>query len=217
MKPFPLRSAGLICLAALALSASPCAAQPARTAPAPLSAADQGLAERARAYLQGLGAVRGRFTQTDPNGASSSGELYIQRPGKARFVYDEPRALLIVSDGAQVSVYDRRLKSFNAYPLGSTPLSLFLAREIRLDRGVEVTRVTRTPNGFSLTARDKRRQTRGWITLSFADAPLRLTEWTITDAQGSRTRVALEGLRAAGRLDPGLFVVRNPLRTAARR
>lgn len=217
MKPSRFKSIALILVATFAAAAAGSSvARPAPVAAAPLSAADQALAERARGYLQQLGSVRGRFSQTDPGGAVSGGEIYIQRPGKARFVYDEPKALLIVSDGSQVSVYDRRLKSFNAYPLGATPLSLFLAREIRLDRGVEVTRVTRTAGGFSLTARDKRHQTRGWITLSFADAPLRLTEWTITDARGSLTRVRLSGLRPAGRLDPALFVVRNPLRTGGR-
>jgi len=203
-------------LLALLLGAAVSAAAPAALAQGGLSADDQALVAKARAYLQDVGQLRGRFTQTDPGGRVSSGEIYIARPGKARFAYDPPKDMLIVSDGRLVSVYDRRLKSYNQYPLGKTPLSLFLAKEIRLDRGVEVTGVTRFAGGFGITARDSRRETRGAITLTFADDPVRLTEWTVTDAQGSRTRVKLSGLRAASGLDPSLFVVRNPLRDGGR-
>lgn len=176
------------------------------------SAADQTLVARAQAYLQGLNQVKGRFTQTDPRGSTSAGDLFIKRPGKARFAYDAPKSLLIVSDGRLVSVWDPRLKSFNNYPLGATPLALFLARDIKLQNGVEITSVQRTAGGFVIDARDARKQARGAVTLTFAEAPLRLAEWTITDAQGGRTRVRLSGLAPVASLDPKLFELRNPLR-----
>jgi outer membrane lipoprotein-sorting protein len=197
----------------IALAAAALLAPAAASAQGKLSAADQALVEKARVYLQGIGQLQGRFTQTDPGGRVSSGEIWIARPGKARFAYDAPKDMLIVSDGRNVSVYDRRLKTYNAYPLSRTPLSLFLAKDIRLDKGVEVTEVTRFANGFAVTARDSRRETRGWISLTFADDPMRLTEWTVTDAQGARTRVKLSGLRPASGLSPSLFVSRNPLRS----
>ena len=64
-----------------------------------------------------MASVKGRFVQTDPRGTTSSGDLYIRRPGKARFTYDAPRQLLIVSDGSRVSVYDARLKTSIPIPL----------------------------------------------------------------------------------------------------
>ena len=73
------------------------------------------------------------------------------RPGKARFEYAAPSGLLIVADGSNVNVQDRRLKTFDRYPLGSTPLTLFLSRRIRLSEGVEVTRVLRLGDGFSFS------------------------------------------------------------------
>jgi outer membrane lipoprotein-sorting protein len=90
-----------------------------------------------------------------------------------------------------------------------TPLSLFLAKEIRLDRGVVVTEVRRYADGFSITARDGGKDTAGQIVLVFGDAPMRLREWTVTDAQGQRTRVTLGNLSPAA-LDPALFVLRDP-------
>jgi len=188
-------------LAALPL-AGPAAAQ--------VGPGDQALVDRAVAYLQAMGEAKARFIQTDARGASSQGTVFLKRPGKARFAYDPPSGLLVVSNGATVSVADSRLKTFDAYPLMSTPLSLFLAKTIRLDRGVQITRVARQSDGFTITARDGRKQTAGQISLTFTDAPLALRGWAVGDAQGRTTRVRLVGLQSVSGLDPGLFVLKDP-------
>ena len=179
-----------------------------------LPAEDQQLVARATAYLEGLAQAKARFIQTDPRGQTTQGTVYLKRPGKARFAYDPPSGLLVVSDGSTVSVADSRLKTFDKYPLGSTPLSLFLAKTIRLDRGVQVTGVSRAADGFTLTARDGKRQTAGQLTLSFLENPLRLAGWTVTDAQGRATRVQLSDLAPATDLDPGLFELKDPRQRA---
>jgi len=170
-----------------------------------LPAADQALVDKAVAYLQGMPSARGRFVQTDPRGSVSQGALYLQRPGRARFEYDAPSSLLVVSDGKVVSVADKRLKTVNRYFLSQTPLKLFLADEIRLDRGVSVTRVNRMANGFELTAQDRVGKTRGQIVLTFGDSPMQLLGWKITDARNSATQVRLTSLVRVSDLDPGLF------------
>jgi outer membrane lipoprotein-sorting protein len=175
-----------------------------------LSPADQALVQRAVTYLEGLSEARALFSQTDAHGRTTTGQVYLKRPGKARFAYDPPSGLLVVSDGGVVSVQDNRLKTFDQYPLGATPLSLFLAKTIRLDKGVAITRVSRLADGFSITARDGRKQTAGEITLTFKDNPLQLAGWTVTDAQGRPTRVQLIGLQRASGLEPGLFVLKDP-------
>ncbi len=202
-----LRRTVLIGLAALAIG--PGAAY-AAAAPTPLSPEDLAKVDQATAYLQGLAQVKGRFVQTSPRGAVSRGDLYLKRPGKARFAYDPPSALLVVSDGYNVSVYDQRLRTFDQYPLGATPLALFLARQVRLDKGVKVTRVDRLSDGFTLTARDGRRLTEGQISLTFAENPMALRAWSLTDAQGQVTRVEVAELRPVDALDPGLFVLHDP-------
>lgn len=192
------------------------ARRPAASAPAPLSAADRALVDKAAAYLQQLGSAKGRFVQTDPNGATAQGTVYLQRPGKIRFEYDPSRPLLVVSDGSNVKVYDKALKTFDQYPLGRTPLALFLAREVRLDKGVVVERVERLPGGFAITARDGKREAQGRIRLVFGDGPMQFREWTTTDPQGRMTRVRLSGLTEVAALDPKLFQLRDPTRRAGR-
>jgi len=177
---------------------------------AAISAEDQALVDKAVAYLQGLSEAKGRFTQTDARGSVSQGELYLKRPGKARFAYDPPSGLLVVSDGGAVAILDSRLKTFDSYPLGATPLSLFLAKTIRLDKGVQVTRVSRAADGFSITARDGKKETAGHIVLTFADNPLSLKGWAVTDAQGRTVLVRLDRLEPTSGLAPGLFVLKDP-------
>jgi outer membrane lipoprotein-sorting protein len=173
----------------------------------PLSTDDKALVDKAAAYLQGLSEMKGRFEQTDYRGGVTRGDLYLKRPGRARFAYDPPYGLLVVSDGASVMVSDPRLKTQTRYPLGLTPLSILLAKQVRLDRGVLVTRVDRFTDGFAITARDAHHRGQGQITLTFGDNPTALREWKTTDAQGRVTDIRLTAFEPASGLDPNLFVI----------
>ena len=205
---FVLAAAGAS-LAAAALGAPALAATP--VAAAPLSAQDKALVGKATAYIQTLGSAKGRFVQTDPRGTQTQGTLWLQRPGKARFAYDGPAGLLVVSNGSFVNIYDSRLKTFESYPLGRTPLALLLAREVRLDRGVTITEVRKLSDGFTIVAQDAKRQTLGRISLDFSNAP-ELMGWTVTDVKGGETRVRLVDLQPASGLDPKLFILNDPRR-----
>ena len=206
----PDRRQFLLLAAAVGAGASLAAVVPAKARPAKLTPEQSERLQAANAYLSGLKSVQGRFNQVDAQGNETSGTLWLRRPGKARFQYDAPADLLVVSDGANVMVNDRRLKTFDQYPLWATPLGLLLAKQVRLDKGVEITAVTDTADGFTATARDGRKQTDGSITLHFTAAPLTLSGWTVTDGQGQRTQVAIGPLHEIADPDPQLFVLRDP-------
>lgn len=173
---------------------------------------DRQLVDQAATYLQSVKMAKGRFSQTSSRGSSSGGTLYLNRPGKARFEYDAPAEMLIVSDGRNVSIYDRRLKTFDRYPLGATPLGIFLSRRIRLDEDVKVTGLTRTADGFGITCVDGKGQADGRLVLEFANDPITLAGWTVVDGQGVQTRVRLSDMAAVASLDPALFVLADPRR-----
>lgn len=199
----------LILAAGLAMAAAPAfAAQPPA---ARLSAEDQALVDKATAYIQTLGSAKGRFVQTDARGTQTQGTFYLQRPGKARFAYDGPNGLLVVSNGSSVNISDPRLKTFESYPLSRTPLVLLLAREVRLDRGVTITGVRKLADGFSIQAVDAKKETRGRIELNFSSGP-DLVGWTVTDAKGAETRVRLIDFEKTSGLDPKLFISNDPRR-----
>ncbi len=204
------RALGLKTAAIMAVAALPAHAQTA------LSAEDRAALAQAQAYLQSLTSAQGSFVET--SGAQRrEGRFYIQRPGRMRFEYTNPAGLLVVSDGSNVKRYDPRLNVFRQVPLGATPLSTFLARNVRLDQGVRIDRVTRMASGaFAIVARDARRPNDGSVILAFAGNPLRLQEWTITDAQGGRTRTQLTTLQPASGLAASLFQLRDPTRRPGR-
>ena len=201
-------------LAAPALAQAPAPPRPALRTPYALSPQDRATADRAADYLQGLATVSARFHQTAPDGRPSTGVLYMQRPGKARFEYDPPARMLIVSDGRNVAVSDMRLKTFDRYPLSATPLNLLLAKQVRLDRGVKIGRVDRNAEGFAITAVDIAHQADGRLVIYFADegGRLQLRGWNAIDAQGRLTKVRLGDLQPRSGLTPALFEIRDPRR-----
>lgn len=211
--PSPSRRAFLTASAALAAftALGPLTRAFAQTATAALSARELSLVDKATQYLQGLNEVEGRFEQTNPRGAVQTGDIFLKRPGKARFQYDAPSGLLVVSDGRNVSVWDSRLRTFDRTLLGATPLAILLARQIRLDQDVEVFRVGNYDDGFFLSARSAsgQAQTEGYITLVFGGKPLALRGWTLVDGQGQATKVKIISLEPQS-VRPELFVLDDP-------
>ncbi|WP_184715057.1 outer-membrane lipoprotein carrier protein LolA [Caulobacter sp.] len=206
----------LIAAGLAAALASPAFAQQGAPQPAKLTPQQQAQLDKATAYIQNLSSAKGRFVQTDARGTVTQGTLYLQRPGKARFAYDAPAGLLVVSNGKNVNIFDSRLKTFESYPLSKTPLNLLLAREVRLDRGVVITDVRPLADGFTIVAQDARRQALGKITIDFSNSPLGLMGWTITDIKGGQIRVRLSDFGPTSGLDPKLFELTDPRRKSGR-
>lgn len=193
------------------LAALPAAAQ------SGLSTEDRATLATAQTYLQNLTSAQGTFVETGAGGQRREGRFYLQRPGRMRFEYTNPAGLLVVSDGNNVKRYDPRLNVFRQVPLGATPLSTFLARNVRLDQDVRIDRVTRMQSGaFAITARDSNRPNDGSVILAFAGSPMRLQEWTITEASGARTRTQLTTLTPASGLADSLFRLTDPTRRPGR-
>ncbi|MDB5480570.1 MAG: hypothetical protein JWO83_1623 [Caulobacteraceae bacterium] len=211
-----LRRHALLGLALAVIAPRAIAAAPETPPPQPppsLSSEDSREVARIVDYLQGLTSARSRFVQTDARGAQSEGIFYLQRPGRARFEYDPPSGLVIASDGRNVTVVDRRLRTKHVYPLASTPLALFLARNIRLDKGVVVRQVSRDGGNVTVVAEDARGKAKGQIALTLTQSPLALTGWSVKDARGGVVKVRLDGLTRAAPHDPGFFELPNPRTT----
>ncbi len=186
-----------LALAALAAFAAPAPAQDARDL------------ARVSAYLNALDTAVGDFVQIAPNGETSDGRFYIDRPGKIRFEYTPPNPALVVSDGTWVVVYDLRDCSKQTAPLSSTPLELLLRERVNLREDEAVTGIERRPGQMRVTAVDPDNPERGSITLIFNENPLELRQWVITDAEGRDTTVALSSIRRGVDVEIGKFLPNN--------
>lgn len=199
-----LALAGL-CAAALAV--------PSHAATAPrdtLSAEDRADIARVENYLNGIRTLSARFLQISDSGGTAEGRLYLSRPGKLRLEYDPPVPILLVTSGGFLVHYDKQLNSVSYLPIDSTPAGLLVRDHIALSGDVTVTKVERGPGSLRLTLVQSKDSQAGRLTLAFSERPFALSNWQVTDAQGSVTRVALIEPHTGVSLDPSLFRFNNP-------
>ncbi len=209
----------LLLFAALSLPGAACAqalSLPppgiARTAPraAVLSDADAALIQQVQTYLDQVHALKARFLQIAPDGRTSTGTAWLQRPGRMRFAYDPPSPLLLVAGHGQVTFHDSELDQTTNIPVDQTPLGLLLADRLSLSGDVTVTALERGPATVQLTLVRTSTPSDGSLTLIFANPPLALRGWSVIDAQGRLTRISLGQVVFGGRFDPALFTFTDP-------
>ncbi|MDP3737383.1 MAG: outer-membrane lipoprotein carrier protein LolA [Hyphomonadaceae bacterium] len=184
--------------------------QPAPNTKPATSAVDRpAIVERVGKALSDVKTAQGSFTQTD-QGGSSSGAFYISRPGKVRFEYKQPEPMFLVSDGVSVSIEEPKRGSYDAVPLSSTPLNLFLRSNVDLKRDGSVTDVTTSNGSYFVTMVDKTGEAEGKMILEFRQSDFELLGWRAIDGAGSETRVKLTDMKKNVALKPALFVVKDP-------
>lgn len=184
--------------------------QPApNTKPATPAADRTAIVDRVGKALSDVKTAQGSFTQVD-QGGSSSGAFYISRPGKVRFEYKQPEPMFLVSDGVSVSIEEPKRGSYDAVPLSSTPLNLFLRSNVNLQRDGSVTDVQTSNGSHFVTMVDKTGEAEGKMILEFRASDFELLGWRAIDGAGGETRVKLTDIKTNVSLKPALFVVKDP-------
>lgn len=165
--------------------------------------------EQISSYFNGLTTAKGRFTQINGDGSRSTGTLYLNRPGRARFEYDPPEESLVMAGGGQVAIFDGRSnrRRPEQYPLKRTPLNIILERNVNLTNKAAVVRHREIAAGTVVALQDPSDPSSGLIELLFAGSPMRLAEWVVTDGGGGRTRVILDTLETGLQFSPVLFSI----------
>ena len=172
---------------------------------AALSELDRVDLARIEDYLTNIRTLRSRFLQVSTAGAPIEGDLYLNRPGKMRFEYDPPYPVLLLADGLVLLYYDKELKEETYLPLWETPLWFLLRDEVELDDSVRVVALQRGPGSLRVTVEQNDDSPQGRVTLVFADRPLTLKKWVVTDAQGVTTEVALLSPQIGVEIDEDIF------------
>ncbi|MAN56878.1 MAG: outer membrane lipoprotein carrier protein LolA [Paracoccus sp. (in: a-proteobacteria)] len=158
-------------------------------------------------YLNGLTTATSDFTQVNPDGTMSTGTVYIRRPGRVRFEYNNDKTLVVAS-GGNVTVVDPKSNGGpQQYPLSRTPLSIILARNVDLGRANMVTGYAEAKNSTVVTAQDPANPQYGNIQLVFT-SPTELRQWIVTDDSGQKTTVILGEMRKGVSIPDSKFVMR---------
>ena len=165
------------------------------------------------AYLNDLKTAEGTFAQINDDGSTSSGKLYIKRPGKMRFEYNPPDSALVVASSNAVYIADSKSNQRpETYPLRRTPLSLILARNVNLSAANMVVGHSFDGTATVVTAQDPENPEYGSIQMKFTGNPVQLRQWVVKDNGGGETTVVLGELKTGGTLSNRLFDAPRPNR-----
>lgn len=192
-------------LGALALAPFAGLAAHAADAPMTLSSDDKADLKRVGAYLDGIHTMRARFQQVAAGGGLASGKIFLRRPGLMRVEYEPPVPVLLVADGLWVNYYDSDLDQLTQIPIAQTPIWFLLQESISFSPAITVTRIERSPGALRVSVYQTENPDAGSASLTFADDPLQLKQWTIKDSRGTEVAIALQDAIFGGALSNDLF------------
>ncbi len=181
------------------------------------SAANAGGKERLQAFLNGVESLQANFEQSvfDTSQGQArrlQGIFYLQRPGKFRWDYTEPKGQLVLADGSTVWLVEDDLKQAyhkaQSQALRGTP-ALLLAEQLRLEDHFEVVELgdSQAMEWVELIPRDPESQFVR-VLLAFAGNELRRME--LSDKFGQVTRFSFSEIKRNPRLDAKLFQYTPP-------
>ena len=148
--------------------------------------------------------MMGEFVQFGPSGEQTGGKFFIERPGRVLFLYEEPSNIRVVADGQSVVVNNKKLDTWDVYPLNKTPLKLVLGDRIDLSGG-RVKSVSEETDLTTIVMQDKQVFGDSQITMMFDPQSYDLRQWTIRDAQGKDTTVMIFNTREGVTFGDGTF------------
>jgi len=179
--------------------------------------ASAGGKDRLQAFLSGVESLQARFDQSvfDTSQGQTrrlEGVFYLQRPGKFRWDYTEPKGQIVLADGKTVWLVEEDLKQAYQKPqsdaLRGTP-ALLLTEQLKLEDHFDIADLgpSQDLEWVELVPRDPESQfTR--ILLAFKDNELRRME--LADKFAQVTRFGFSDIKRNPRLDPKLFVYTPP-------
>ena len=126
-------------------------------------------------------------------GADGEGHVDAIVDDQARAVI--ARELCISSDGRTITVKNRKLNTTDRYPLFGTPLHFILNDDVDLRNNNRIVDVRREDDNVIVDVETNAAAWRANVSIVFSGAALELRQWTVVDAQGLSTTVALRDVK----------------------
>ena len=174
--------------------------------PVEASAQASAAAQKIADHFASVKTMAGEFVQFGPRGEQTGGKFFIDRPGKIRFNYEDPSPMRVIADGRSVVIGNRKLKTWDLYPLSKTPLNLLLGEKIDLSAKM-VRSVKEEADLTTIVLGDRNMFGDSTITMMFDPKTYDLRQWTITDAQGKDTSVMIFNVKTGIPLDDKVFAI----------
>ena len=174
-------------------------------------------AEGLQQKLNALHSMTAHFKQTVFEGHAqiqqSSGTLYLQRPGKFRWLTAKPSSQLIVSDGKTLWIYDEDLEQVSIKQLNKevqgTPALFLSGYDEKISAQFDVAYKTKKGlDNYTLTPKKNIRSQYLWIELSYLKN--KLQQLKFKDKLGQQTVVLFSRVDLKPTLKPELFSFSPP-------
>ncbi|MAW88963.1 MAG: hypothetical protein CMJ42_20795 [Phyllobacteriaceae bacterium] len=169
-------------------------------------AAPPAIAQKIADHFSSVKSMTGEFVQFGPRGEQTGGTFALMRPGKIRFDYEDAAAYRVVSDGSHVLLNNRKLRTYETYPLSKTPLKLLLDERIDLSKA-SIEDVKADEDIVTVRMSDKSVFGNARITMVFDTVTSELRQWTITDQQGKETTVMIFNVKQGVPLQEASFAI----------
>ena len=155
--------------------------------------------------IERITTAKGRFMQISDSGQIVRGDIYIARPRRMRFDYDDPSPALLVADGRFIGTYNTKDETSAHRQINQTPLKFLLNEDPDLANGVRVLKIERVAESVLVTIQDRRNPNQGQLILVLDTRTLELRAWQVIDDKGERTTVRLESMNYGVPLSENLF------------
>ncbi|MGD8325747.1 MAG: outer-membrane lipoprotein carrier protein LolA [Sphingomonadales bacterium] len=173
-------------------------------------------------WLRDVKALKSNFVQIGPDGRTTSGTMYLERPGKIRFEYEGNNEILIVADGKTLNLIDYEVDQVTSWPVKDTPLALLLQSDVDLEDHILVSEPAAGPlaGTIAVSAEDPKRPEYGTVTFLFSRVDqdeIELKAWRVMDAQGLTTTVTLAEAELNIDVDDKVFTFKDPRKSPVQR
>ena len=147
---------------------------------------------RIQEYLVDIKTLEANFSQINDTGEIMTGKLFLKKPGKIRFSYDNPHNLQIVSKQQALLIFDPKNSGSGplTYPLSSTPLGFLIKNEV----GALI-----NDNSKSFEIDDKMfikiQNPKYRVRIAFKKKPMSLVGWEFENQIGERISISLDNIK----------------------
>ena len=147
---------------------------------------------RVQEYLVDMKTLQANFSQISDTGEIMTGKLYLKKPGKIRFSYDNPNNLQIVSKQQALLIFDPKSSGSGplTYPLSSTPLGFLIKNEVGA-------LINESSEGFEIDDKMfiKIQNPKYRVSISFKKKPMSLVGWEFENQIGEIISILLDDIK----------------------
>ena len=159
-------------------------------------------------YLSNLKFLTAEFSQINDDGTTSSGIIFIRRPGSMRFEYYKPDKNLILISAGVLAIFDPKGDQTPImYPITNNPISFILNDEVDLLNAGIVENYEVYNDKAILTLKDPNKPDQGNIQIVFSGAKPELAQFIIKNANGSSTSLSLKDIEYPKKINATLFSI----------